>query len=81
MTILYIMTTKGPTVLKPLQKNRKYGAVVSMIMTATTSSISSSQARRNTGTESIRMQENRNITLEGAVICKKFDRVTAAGGM
>lgn len=51
-----------------LQKNRKYGAVVSIITTATWSSISVEQDKRRTGTTIIRQQENRNMTRDGAVL-------------
>lgn len=50
------------------QKNKKYGAVVNMMTTATQSSTSSIQASRIAGITSIRIQENRNMTREGAVI-------------
>jgi hypothetical protein len=52
-----------------LQKNRKYGAVVSMMKTATTSSISVKQESLSSGINSISTQEHRNMTREGAVIC------------
>jgi hypothetical protein len=52
-----------------LQKKRKYGAVVSMMKTATTSSVSVRQHNLSSGMESIIMQEHRNMTREGAVIC------------
>lgn len=53
-----------------LQKKRKYGAVVSIITTATWSSISVEQDKRSTGMTIIRQHENRNMTLDGAVLCK-----------
>jgi len=52
-----------------LQKKRKYGAVVSMMKTAKTSSISVRQLSLSSGMKSIITQEHRNITREGAVIC------------
>jgi hypothetical protein len=52
-----------------LQKNKKYGAVVSMTKTATTSSISVRQENLSTGISSMSTQEHRNMTREGAVIC------------
>lgn len=52
-----------------LQKKRKYGAVVSMMKTATTSSISVRQENLRSGMKSISTQEHRNITRDGAVIC------------
>lgn len=51
-----------------LQKKRKYGEVVSMIMTATMSSFSSSQASRSQGMLSMHRHEKRNMTRDGAVI-------------
>lgn len=55
-----------------LQKNRKYGAVVSMMTTATWSSNSVRHKNRSNGTNIIRQHENKNITREGAVLCKKI---------
>jgi hypothetical protein len=52
-----------------LQKKRKYGAVVSMMKTATTSSISVRHENLSTGINSISRQEHRNMTRDGAVIC------------
>lgn len=54
--------------LTHLQKKRKYGAVVSIITTATWSSISVEQDKRSNGTTIIRQQENRNMTRDGAVL-------------
>lgn len=51
-----------------LQKKRKYGAVVSIITTATWSSISVEQDKRSNGTTIIRQHENRNMTRDGAVL-------------
>lgn len=53
-----------------LQKNKKYGEVVSIIITMVISSISSRHRNRRTGTTIINKHENKNITLEGAVIWK-----------
>jgi hypothetical protein len=52
-----------------LQKKRKYGAVVSMMKTATTSSSSVRQENLSSGMNNISTQEQRNMTREGAVIC------------
>lgn len=68
--IRYIITTNGPTVLKPRQKKRKYGAVVSMTTTASISSTLSAQESLRNGKDMRMQHEKRNITLEGAVIWK-----------
>lgn len=53
-----------------LQKNKKYGAVVNIITSDMISSFSVWQENRNTGIINVKMHENKNITLEGAVIYK-----------
>lgn len=62
------MTTKGPTVLNPRQKNKKYGAVVSITTTANMSSTLSAHDRRKKGKDRSMQHEMRNITRDGAVI-------------
>lgn len=54
--------------LTHLQKNKKYGAVVSMITTHTWSSSSVRQNMRNGTIIIIKQHENKNITRDGAVI-------------
>lgn len=54
--------------IQNLQKNKKYGAVVSIIATAIWSSSSGKQKNFMNGIVSIKMQENKNMTRDGAVL-------------
>ena len=63
--ILYIMTTNGPVSLKPLQKKRKYGPVISMTRRARLSSAPEEQERRKGTARMLRAQAIRNMTREG----------------